>query len=333
MTIPILLLLLLGSFGVYCVADDSDNGLFEINIRMPNATSQRKDDLVCHAYKLPSTESYILKFIPHASMHVAHHMMVYGCTTPGDNQRTIGYIRRYTANDDTRQPQQAGYYVLGNYGSIPPQMPAFKMESACEFNLNYTIYPVGYRTHGHNIAVVNSGYRIRDGEWVELGRMSPQRPQTFYDIKTPGLDIRDGDILTSRCTFNSMRRTKPTQIGPTNDDEMCNFYILYSTYEQKDLTTATCFRNGNTFLWTEYFTQTPPDASSLRGSLVAKRSAASLTWIPDETHNDWLSEVWYNEDKIMFVKLLLEKNSSLGLADVQTILSRIETSSKRLTQT
>lgn len=70
-----------------------------------------------------------------------------------------------------------------------------------------------------------------------------------------------------------------------------------------------------------------------RGSLVAKRSAASLTWIPDETHNDWLSEVWYNEDKIMFVKLLLEKNSSLGLADVQMILSRIETSSKRLTQT
>lgn len=53
--------------------------------------------------------------------------------------------------------------------------------------------------------------------------------------------------------------------SPTNDDEMCNFYILYSTYEQKDLTTATCFRNGNTFLWTEYFTQTPPDASSLKG--------------------------------------------------------------------
>lgn len=32
-------------------------------------------------------------------------------------------------------------------------LTAFKMESACEFNLNYTIYPVGYRTHGHNIGM------------------------------------------------------------------------------------------------------------------------------------------------------------------------------------
>jgi len=26
---------------------------------------------------------------------------------------------------------------------------------------------------------VNAGYRIRDGEWQEIGRMSPQKPQVY----------------------------------------------------------------------------------------------------------------------------------------------------------
>lgn len=298
---------------------------------MPNATSEKPDDLLCYSYKLPERESYILQFIPHASMAVAHHMMVYGCGNTAnskpfwscplieevDSELAIcgGTTRQIVfawANDapaknlpegvgfrvggttginylviqlhyrtsfgaeaaDTsgvtlkmtynRQPQQAGYYVLGNVGQIPPQNPAFKMETACEMNLNYTIYPVGYRTHGHNIAVVNSGYRIRDGHWVELGRMSPQRPQTFYNMSTQDLDVQNGDILASRCTFNSMSRNHTTLIGTTNADEMCNFYILYSTYEQKDLSVQFCFR-GDTFTWSSYFNYTPQDASSLKG--------------------------------------------------------------------
>ncbi|KAK7116717.1 hypothetical protein V1264_002349 [Littorina saxatilis] len=292
---------------------------------------KQKDALICHSHELPERESYILRFVPHASMKVAHHMMVYGCGHIGnkrpywscplieeaDSEYSIcgGGKRQIVfawANDapaknlpegvgfrvggttgisylviqlhyvqpfgvesaDTsgvtlhmtydRQPQQAGYYVLGNVGTIPPQQPAYRMESACPMNLNYTIYPIGYRTHGHNIAVVTSGYRIRDGVWTQLGRMSPQRPQTFYDVTNPGLDVSNGDVLAARCTFNSMNRTQMTQIGTKNVDEMCNFYILYSTYEQKDLSVDYCFR-GDNFAWGDYFPSIPSDASSLQG--------------------------------------------------------------------
>ncbi|KAK7496098.1 hypothetical protein BaRGS_00012799 [Batillaria attramentaria] len=320
---------------VGCTLTGEHNGsedVFEMTIRMPNATSSSPDDLVCHGQKVPEKETYIVKFTPHASMRRAHHMMVYGCSQPGNTKPfwmcpfaedltsepglsicgegekqivfawandapaknlppgvgfrvggTTGidylviqlhYVHQFGADaaDDSgvtlhmtysRPPQQAGYYVMGNVGTIPPHMPAFRMESACTFNLNYTIFPIGYRTHGHNIAVVNSGYRIRDNTWHEIGRMSPQRPQTFYDTTTKWMDIRDGDILASRCTFNSMNRTQATQIGPTNADEMCNFYILYSTYEQKDLTVEYCFR-GDSFKWSDYFAYAPPDASSLK---------------------------------------------------------------------
>ncbi|XP_076444225.1 peptidylglycine alpha-hydroxylating monooxygenase-like [Babylonia areolata] len=307
------------------------SGQFELTVRMPNATSDRPDALVCHSHRLPKREAYILRFVPHASMKVAHHMMVYGCSEPGTHKpfwscpridqsdselsicgsgqrqivfawandapsrnlpdgvgfRVAGttgidylviqlhYVTSFgeEAADSSgvtmvmthdRQPQQAGYYVLGNMGMIPPQKPEFHMESMCEMNLNYTIYPIGYRTHGHNIAVVTSGYHIRDGVWTELGRMSPQRPQTFYNITSPGVEVHKGDILASRCTFNSMSRANVTKIGKTNADEMCNFYILYSTYEQKDLTVYYCFRRGD-FHWGDYFHPTPVDASSLQG--------------------------------------------------------------------
>ena len=43
--------------------------------------------------------------------------------------------------------------------------------------------------------------------------MSPQQPEMFYDITNPGMDIRHGDVLVSRCTMNSMSRKQSTAIG------------------------------------------------------------------------------------------------------------------------
>ena len=29
---------------------------------------------------------------------------------------------------------------------------------------------------------VNAGYRVRDGNWLEIGRMSPQKPQVYIRL-------------------------------------------------------------------------------------------------------------------------------------------------------
>ncbi|XP_046357218.2 peptidylglycine alpha-hydroxylating monooxygenase-like [Haliotis rufescens] len=164
----------------------------------------------------------------------------------------------------TPQPKQAGFYVLADTGYIPPQMQEFHMESACDYD-SYSIFPIGYRTHSHNLGLVTSGYRIRDGHWTELGRMSPQLPQTFYNVTTPNISIRRGDILAARCTMNSMQREEYTMIGATNTDEMCNFYILYYTYRKENLKVQYCFRNAQHFKWADYLETIPDSASSLAG--------------------------------------------------------------------
>ncbi|OPL21179.1 hypothetical protein AM593_06044, partial [Mytilus galloprovincialis] len=145
-----------------------------------------------------------------------------------------GYFLEMTHD---KQPLQVGHYILGTIGEIPPM------------------------TKG----VVTSGYRYRDGAYTEIGRMSPQLPQTFYDVEEPNMNITTGDLLISRCTMSSQRKF-PTNMGPTNKDEMCNFYIMYYTSRQEDIKDEImCFRDHNSFHLKDYITTLPPNISSIVG--------------------------------------------------------------------
>jgi len=309
------------------------DGDYTLDIMMDHAVAHQPDDLVCTARKLEQGESYIIKLSPHADKSTAHHMMLFGCKLPANQNFTkpwscdgyndmdspvsvcrggsrkilfawalnapekslpdgvglrvggdtgiqylvtqLHYAKKfpegvtdgsgYTVHITRDRPeQQAGYIIIGGDGTIPPQQPEFHMESMCVYNRSYPIYPIGYRTHSHKLGVVTAGYRIRNGEWTEIGRMSPQLPQTFYPVTHPDMDIQPGDYLAGRCTMNSMSRHQDTVTGPRNEDEMCNFYILYSTYHQGPLTDQFCFSHTR-FSWSEVFPSShiPPDASSL----------------------------------------------------------------------
>jgi peptidylglycine monooxygenase len=74
------------------------------------------------------------------------------------------------------------------------------------------MHPFAFRTHAHKLAIVNSGYVIKNDEngeenWTEIGKRSPQLPQMFYPVKND-IEVRKGDILAARCTmFNFKERT------------------------------------------------------------------------------------------------------------------------------
>ncbi|KAL4228097.1 hypothetical protein ACF0H5_013532 [Mactra antiquata] len=309
------------------VFGNTDSGdTYTLTVRMPHAVSSKSDDLLCHSKRLSGDEEYILEFTPHATKKVAHHMMVYGCNTPGSNQpywscgemddhsnksvcgdgerqiiwawamdadgrkfpedvgfrvgkvSNINYIviqlhyaDKFEAGQTDssgvtlrmtrkRQTYQAGYYVLYTFGYIPPRTKEFHMETACEFNNSYKIIPLAYRTHSHNLGVVTSAYRIRDGKWTEIGRMSPQLPQSFYDVTNAGVEVKNGDILAARCTMSS-ERDFFTKIGPQHIDEMCNFYVMYYTNYKGPLHIEYCMRDAQNFHWSDFLT-TPPDTAS-----------------------------------------------------------------------
>ncbi|KAK3097642.1 hypothetical protein FSP39_011670 [Pinctada imbricata] len=159
---------------------------------------------------------------------------------PPKNEKDSSGITLETT--DTPMPKRAGVYLLGTGGMIPPKSIEY-METACLFNTPITIHPFGFRTHAHVHGEVVSGYRIRHGDWTEIGRRSPKDPQMFYNVTTPGMEVRPGDILAARCTMKN-DESRTVYIGATQNDEMCNFYVMFYVDGDKIPYDHSCFTSG-----------------------------------------------------------------------------------------
>ena len=94
-----------------------------------------------------------------------------------------------------------------------------------------------FRTHAHAHGTHIAGYRVdlgddrRDGEITEIAQGNPQLPQAFYPTKEPQ-DIRNGDWIAARCSFNTEAESREVRIGMTAGDEMCNLYLMFYTKSQ-----------------------------------------------------------------------------------------------------
>ncbi|KAH8401402.1 hypothetical protein KR009_005273 [Drosophila setifemur] len=150
--------------------------------------------------------------------------------------------------DYTEIPRKklAGTLLLGTDGIILP-MKTEHLETACEINENKVLYPFAYRVHTHGLGKVVSGYRVRSNsegkqEWLQLGKRDPLTPQMFYNVSSHE-PIQEGDQIAVRCTMKSPRQ-RITKVGPTNEDEMCNFYLMYYVDHGETLDMKFCFSQG-----------------------------------------------------------------------------------------
>ncbi|KAG8187615.1 hypothetical protein JTE90_027026 [Oedothorax gibbosus] len=278
--------------------------------------------LICHTY-IAERSPFIVGFTPNASMHTAHHILIYGCETPGrwerDSPRLVwdcgemspgqqmGYARGPTCKTGSQivyawakdaPPLQlpegvafkvgkgtginhlvlqvhyahvepflmgatdksgiilsvlpsttnkvtktAGVYLLGTNGMIRAGEEEH-FESACKIEEPVVMHPFAFRTHTHGLGKVVTGYKIdKDGKWHLIGKHDPQEPQMFYPVKDNKLVVEYGDVLAARCTMYNFRDVD-TYVGPTGNDEMCNFYMMYYVDGDKPLDQKYCFTLG-----------------------------------------------------------------------------------------
>jgi len=188
-------------------------------------------------------------------------------------------------------PYQVGVYTLGVDGSIPPGIEKYHMDSACQVNFKYDIVPIFYRTHAHNIIPVISGYFVKKDEDImkELGRMSPNQPQQFYQVSKRDQIIQKGDILAARCTADSSNLTGVTLTGHKHADEMCVFYLMFYTDNiDENLDDFYCYfdiydHNPENFSWDTFFTDIHKEV-----------------WLPKSNDNldgVWLPKPWMEFEK------------------------------------
>ncbi|XP_042144944.1 peptidylglycine alpha-hydroxylating monooxygenase-like [Ixodes scapularis] len=274
-------------------------------LSMPGVQPMQNETYLCTAFHFaPNQHKYIVSFEPNATMHVAHHVLIYGCATPGyrewDSPRVVWdcgetesfgatFPKRSTCEKEERivyawardapalkLPEGVGFKIGGNsginylvlqvhYADATPfldgvtrdtsgivlsllsgdtnevrrragvlriraggMIPARhweNMEVACQFKDNITLYPFAFRTHTHSLGKLVTGYVVKNGTWINIGKHNPLEAQMFYPAKSAVTIVR-GDILAARCSMYNYR-SRDTYDGPTNDDEMCAFYFMY----------------------------------------------------------------------------------------------------------
>jgi len=150
-----------------------------------------------------------------------------------------GVFLQYTEQE---MPRTAGVLLMGTGGSAPPHSTTY-FETACEIEDPRQIHPFAFRTHTHSLGRVVSGWRVRNNEeWTLIGKKSPQVPQMFYPVETE-MTLTAGDVVAARCTMVNTR-DRTTMVGPTGEDEMCNFYMMYWVDGKDTIEPNTCFTRG-----------------------------------------------------------------------------------------
>lgn len=123
----------------------------------------------------------------------------------------------------------AGIYLLFSTGNVNIGKSTHII--LCSMQEDKKIHPFKFRTHTHKLGVEVGAYKEplnESNNLVQIGKRDPQQPQMFYSVDDPTLTLSRGDKIHAYCKFNN-NRGRSINIGPTNNDEMCNFYVMYWT--------------------------------------------------------------------------------------------------------
>jgi len=126
------------------------------------------------------------------------------------------------------------------------------LEAACVINEPVEIHPFAFRVHTHRHGekvrgwVVKASEASEDTEKVDeylIGERDPQLPELFAPVANKSMVISQNDIVAARCTIKN-GENRMIEVGPTGEDEMCNFYLMYWSEGENVLSDNTCFSPG-----------------------------------------------------------------------------------------
>jgi hypothetical protein len=102
----------------------------KMDIKMPNSHPQYAESYLCTAMKLDSSkENYIVGFEPNATSKTAHHMLLYGCKTPGKRNNDVFFkVTSYPDVGREKCPESRDT-IISLYGVITTLV--FQLRNGC----------------------------------------------------------------------------------------------------------------------------------------------------------------------------------------------------------
>lgn len=164
------------------------------------------------------------------------------------NQKDSSGVRVESTTEE--QPRTAATLLLATGGQIPAKSTE-ELEAACVIDEPVEIHPFAYRVHTHRHGIKVSGWVVQQSDtdvsskeqWHLLGERDPQLPELFEPVANKSLVVSQNDIIAAKCTIKN-GENRIIEVGPTGDDEMCNFYLMYWVEGDNVLSDNTCFSPG-----------------------------------------------------------------------------------------
>lgn len=127
--------------------------------------------------------------------------------------------------------------------AIPPRQHAFDLSGYCTSKCTQTalppqgIYVFASQLHTHLAGRAVRTLLIRGGREVEVLSQDPHYSAHYQMIRSlrKMVHVLPGDVLITKCTYNTEDRTKPTVGGFGIMEEMCVDYIHYYPRTQLEL--------------------------------------------------------------------------------------------------
>lgn len=112
---------------------------------------------------------------------------------------------------------------------IPPGVPKVSIPVTCDFTGDIPLHVFAYRVHAHDMSIglpiTWEMKRAGESTYSMVAQRDPGLPQIFNPLAEE-IVIRKGDSWRLTCNYDSTGRTSVTRVGPTNQMEMCNLYLM-----------------------------------------------------------------------------------------------------------
>ena len=113
---------------------------------------------------------------------------------------------------------------------IPPRTPKTTIPITCAYTGDEPLHVFAYRVHAHDMArglpITWEMKRKGEADFSLVTQRDPGLAQIFNPLEEEVL-IEKGDTWRLTCSYDSSDRKTTTRVGPTNQMEMCNLYLMY----------------------------------------------------------------------------------------------------------
>ena len=177
---------------------------------------------------LPSHAGFELG--PHSSIKTLVIQVHYAKPLPDPN--SAGVRMFYTPSRELAGISNYAGVVPGIAASklvIPPGVAKTSIPVTCAYTGDDPLHVFAYRVHAHDMSIglpiTWEMKRAGESQFSMVAQRDPGLPQIFNPLPEEVV-INKGDTWRLTCNYNSVGRKATTRVGPTNQMEMCNLYLM-----------------------------------------------------------------------------------------------------------